>query len=95
MALENEMELAVEMLRNRGRVVSYTTENAVVDGPPDEGGRLPENPDTGVGERPGTLTLRVTHPHEVTVTENDFAPDTVAKEISDFVETHLSAAASG
>lgn len=51
------MQEAVEVLRGRGHTVTSVTNDAIVDGVPDERGRLPANPDTGPGTKPGMFTI--------------------------------------
>lgn len=51
------MREAVEVLRGRGHNVTFVTHDGVVDGVPDERGKLPANPDKGAGTEPGMLTI--------------------------------------
>lgn len=51
------MREAVEVLRGRGHTVTSVTHDAIVDGVPDERGRLPANPDKGAGAEPGMFTI--------------------------------------
>lgn len=55
--MEREMREAVEILRIRGRTVTSVTHDGVVEGVPDERGKLPANPDTGSGTEPGTFVV--------------------------------------
>ncbi len=57
--LEELMTQAGEALRTRGWTVTMFTEAGVIDGPVDDHGKLPPNPDTGAGSLPGDFTLVV------------------------------------
>jgi hypothetical protein len=57
--LEELMTQAGEALRARGWPVAMFTDAAVIDGPVDDSGKLPPNPDTGAGALPGDFTLVV------------------------------------
>ena len=50
--LEELMTQAGEALRTRGWTVTMFTEAGVIDGPVDDHGKLPPNPDTGAGSLP-------------------------------------------
>lgn len=64
MSLESAMRGAVELLREsevakRYPLITFVTSDGVVEGPIDDSGRLPKNPDTGAGEEPGMLAIRM------------------------------------
>jgi hypothetical protein len=65
MNLESAMREAVELLRNdavfskRFPLITIVTDAAVVDGPVDDAGKLPANPDTGAGTESGTLMIKI------------------------------------
>ena len=59
MSKEAMIRAGVALLQARGYECSQVTGDAVVDGPKDEHGRLPENPDTGPGSEPGREIVTV------------------------------------
>lgn len=65
MNLETAMREAVELLRKdeafskRFPLITFVTDAAVVDGTPDDTGKLPENPDKGAGTESGTLMIKL------------------------------------
>ena len=68
--MESIMREAVELLRLRGHTVESVTDAAIVDGMPDDRGRLPANPDKGSGVEPGTFIITC---DSQTFTESFFA----------------------
>lgn len=62
MSVEQRMRDAVKLFRGRTLMdvsCQYAYLQAVVDGVPDEAGRLPLNPDTGPGDEPGMMEIRL------------------------------------
>lgn len=58
--LEKEMRAGLEIIRRRGYIAVMVTESAVIDGVPDEYGKLPENTNLGAGLEPGESVIAVT-----------------------------------
>lgn len=86
MSLEDMMAEAVEVLRKRGHEVTWVTADAIVDGVPDEDGRLPDNPETFAGEEAGDFTM--TCDGQI-FTEEDVAGLVSVEAIVQYVEDHV------
>ncbi len=89
--MEALMREAVEILRKRGVECTSVTDAAIVDGMPDDHGRLPVNPNTGAGVEPGVFMI---HVGSQSFPESFFAPVSpqTAEAFADAVEASIGGA---